>query len=272
MAGHMLVDYFQRQGRHSVFYTSRDKRDPHALSVDASDCMMVDKVVEAVSPDVIVNAIGVLNQFAEQDKIGAYHINGFLPHRLARAADLAGSRLIHISSDCVFSGTRGNYREDEKPDGTSIYALTKALGEVNAPGHVTVRTSIIGPEIRSGGIGLMQWFMQSRGTVSGYRKVLWNGVTTLELAKAIDSLLASPVSGLVHLAHPQPVSKHDLLLLFREVWALEGIEIVPGDEPVQDRTLVSSRGDWTYEVPHYREMLKELEQWMREKHYRAGRS
>lgn len=266
MAGHMLVEYFRQQGRHSVFYTSRDKRDKNALHVDASDCMMVEKVVEAVSPDVMINAIGVLNQFAEQDKIGAYHINGFLPHRLARAADLAGSRLIHISTDCVFSGTRGGYREDDEPDGTGVYALTKALGEVRAPGHVTVRTSIIGPEVRSGGIGLMQWFMQSRGTVSGYRKVLWNGVTTLELAKAIDALLSSSVSGLIHLAHPEPISKHDLLLLFQEIWGLEGIAVVPGDEPVQDRTLVTTRSDWAYEIPHYREMLKELEQWMKEKH------
>lgn len=266
MAGHILVDYFRRQGRHSVFYTTRDHRDPHGLIMDAADCVAVEKLVEAVRPDVIVNAIGVLNQFAEQDKIAAYHINGFLPHRLARAADIAGARLIHISTDCVFSGTRGGYREDDEPDGTSVYALTKALGEVRAPGHVTIRTSIIGPEIRPGGIGLMLWFMNSKGTVSGYRRVLWNGVTTLELAKAVDALLDSPLSGLIHLAYPEPISKHDLLLLFREIWGRTDIAVVPSDEPVQDRTLIQTRSDWKYEVPHYREMLEELERWTKEMH------
>lgn len=266
MAGHILVNYFRRQGRHSVFYTTRDPKDPNGLVMDAADCVMVEKVVEAVRPDVIVNAIGVLNQFAERDKIAAYHINGFLPHRLARAADIACARLIHISTDCVFSGTRGGYREDDKPDGTSVYALTKALGEVRAPGHVTIRTSIIGPEIRPGGIGLMHWFMSSKGAVSGYRKVLWNGVTTLELAKAVDSLLDSPVSGLIHLAYPEPISKHDLLLLFREIWSRTDIAVAPSDEPVQDRTLIQARSDWKYEVPHYRKMLEELERWTKEKH------
>lgn len=265
MAGHMLVQYFKSQGRHTVFYTSRDPRDSNALIVDASDCTMVEKVAEAVRPDVMINAIGILNQFAEQDKIGAYHINGFLPHRLARTADQIGSRLIHISTDCVFSGNRGGYREDDVPDGNSVYSLTKALGEVRSPRHVTVRTSIIGPEVRTGGIGLMEWFLHCQGTVSGYRKVMWNGVTTLELAKAIDLLLTSPVSGLIHLAHPEAISKHDLLLLFQEIWELQGITVVPSEEPVQDRTLVQSRSDWSYKVPHYREMLKELEQWMREK-------
>lgn len=264
MAGHMLVDYFQRQGKHQVFYTTRDTRNKGGLVLDASDISTAEKLMEIVRPDVIINAIGVLNHFAEEDKINAYHINGFLPHRLRRSADMMGARLIHISTDCVFEGTRGGYHESEKPDGTSVYALTKALGEVRSPGHLTIRTSIIGPEIRSRGIGLMHWFLHQRGTVTGYCNVLWNGVTTLELAKAIDNLLTSSISGLVHLAYPLPISKHDLLLLFQKTWNLQDVIVVPSDTPVQDRTLVSTRSDWNYEVPHYSDMLKELEKWMRE--------
>lgn len=263
MAGHMLVKYFKRQAAHQVFYTTRDPRDPGGLVLDAADISSVEKLVELVRPDVIINAIGVLNQFADADKINAYHINGFLPHRLRRSADTIGARLIHISTDCVFEGTRGSYRESDETDGTSVYAMSKALGEVRAPGHLTIRTSIIGPEIRPHGIGLMHWFMSQSGIVSGYRRVMWNGVTTLELAKAIDSLLASSVSGLIHLAHPVPISKHDLLLLFKEIWNLQHIDVVGSDIPVQDRTLVSTRDDWSYQVPHYSDMLKELELWMR---------
>ncbi|RCX19777.1 dTDP-4-dehydrorhamnose reductase [Fontibacillus phaseoli] len=271
MAGHLLVKYFHRQDRHSVFYTSRDVRDPHGLVLDASDSFLVEKVVESVRPDIIINAVGVLNQFAEADKINAYHINGFLPHRLQRSADSIGARLIHISTDCVFEGTKGGYSEADEPDGTSVYAVTKALGEIHAPGHLTIRTSIIGPEIRANRIGLMNWFMHSEGKVTGYRNVMWNGVTTLELAKAIDRVMDSPLSGLIHLAHHSPISKHDLLLLMQEIWGLQHITIIPAETPVQDRTLVSTRSDWSYEVPHYREMLKEMERWMREQNYCKGR-
>lgn len=265
MAGHLIIEYFRRQGRHTVFYTTRDKSDEGGLLLDVTDCLKVEKLLEAVRPQVIINAVGVLNQFAENDKINAYHINGFLPHRLQRMAESLGARLIHISSDCVFLGSRGGYREDDEPDGTSVYALTKALGEVRSPGHVTIRTSIIGPEIRSSGIGLMHWFMQRKGTVQGYVNVLWNGVTTLELAKAIDSLLDSSVSGLVHLAYPEKISKYELLLLMQEIWNITEVKIIPSDTPVLDRSIISTRTDWKYEVPHYREMLKEMEIWMRQK-------
>lgn len=264
MAGHMLVDYFKRQGKHQVFYTTRDQHSPGGLFLDASESCMADKLLEIVRPDIVINAIGVLNHYAEEDRINAYHINGFLPHRLKRTADMLGIRLIHISTDCVFEGTRGSYEEDDTPDGTSAYAMTKALGEVRAPGHLTIRTSIIGPEIRSHGIGLMHWFMSQKGMVTGYRNVLWNGVTTLELAKAIDQLMISSVSGLIHLAHPIPISKHDLLLLFQEIWNIRGVTVMPAEQPVQDRTLASTRTDIHYSVPHYRDMLKELERWMNE--------
>ncbi|MDF9844984.1 MULTISPECIES: SDR family oxidoreductase [unclassified Paenibacillus] len=262
MAGHMLVDFFRAQSGMEVFYTTRDPRDKKGLILDAADGHIVEKTVELVRPDIIINAIGVLNQFAEQDIIRAYHINGFLPHRLRYAADHIGARLIHISTDCVFEGTRGGYSESDHPDGTSTYALTKTFGEVNAPGHLTIRTSIIGPEIRPGGIGLLNWFMRQQGNVTGYRNVLWNGVTTLELAKAVRVLMLSPLSGIVHLAHPKPVSKNELLILFKDTWGLHQIEVVASDTPVQNRTLLSTRTDMDYTVPDYPQMMKELSEWM----------
>lgn len=262
MAGHMLADYFRLEGRHQVFYTTRDRSDPHGLIVDVDNIAAVEQTVSIVSPDCIINAVGVLNRFAEADKIAAYHINGFLPHRLRRAADLVSARLIHISTDCVFEGTRGSYAEEDSPDGTSIYAVTKALGEVRESGHVTVRTSIIGPEIRPAGIGLMGWFLAQSGRVPGYRRVMWNGVTTLELAKAVGSLLDSPVSGLIHLAHPAPVSKLELLGLMASAFGKSDVVIVPTNDPVQDRTLAVTRTDAAFELPSYPDMLAELAEWM----------
>ncbi|QSF44213.1 dTDP-4-dehydrorhamnose reductase family protein [Paenibacillus tianjinensis] len=262
MAGHMLAAYFRRQGKHHVFHTTRDKSDLGGLYVDADDIAGVEKLVEMVSPHCIINALGVLNQFAERDRIGAYHVNGFLPHRLRRVADAVHARLIHISTDCVFEGTRGGYTEEDTPDGTSVYAITKSLGEVRAPGHLTIRTSIIGPEIRSGGIGLMEWFLAQKGLVSGYERVMWNGVTTLELAKAVDKMLDSEVSGLIHLAHPEPLSKYELLLHMQHAFHKQDVEIMPDSVHVQNRTLVSTRTDVHFELPSYPVMLSELAEWM----------
>ncbi|GAA0133334.1 SDR family oxidoreductase [Paenibacillus sp. YSY-4.3] len=263
MAGHVFVRYFQRQGKHHVFYTTRDASDPGSLILDVDDVSAVDRAIQLVNPDIIINAVGVLNHCADLDKIGAYHINGFLPHRLRRAADALSARLIHISTDCVFLGSKGRYTENDMTDGTSTYAVTKALGEVRNEGHLTIRTSIIGPEIREQGIGLLHWFLSQKGKVNGYRRVPWNGVTTIQLAKVIDSVLDSSLSGLVHLAHPETVTKHDMLKLFQEIWNKQDVTIVPADEPVIDRTLVSTRKDVHFALPSFRGMIEEMAEWMK---------
>lgn len=262
MAGHMLVQYFKKQGRHAVFYTSRDKKDPHSLVLDVNDIHSVDVLVKAVRPDMIINAVGILNHHADRDIIQAYHVNGFLPHRLAALADQIDARMIHISTDCVFKGDgTGQYTEDAVTDGDSVYAITKALGEVRSPSHLTIRTSIIGPEIRKHGIGLMHWFLDQKGVVQGYTNVRWNGVTTLELAKAVDHYMQSDTSGLIHLAHEEPVSKYELLLLFKEIWQATDTVIVPSGKMVQDRTLAVTRQDAKWSMPSYSDMLKELAEW-----------
>ncbi|HUC94100.1 MAG TPA: SDR family oxidoreductase [Paenibacillus sp.] len=268
MAGHMLVRYFCRQESGvDVVYTVRRLAGAAADNerlLEAADFEAVLRMVKAERPDVIVNAAGVLNQDAEERPVAAYSVNGLLPHWLRHAADETGSRLIHISSDCVFSGSRGGYAETDRPDGTSVYARSKALGEVTDPRHLTIRTSIVGPEIRPAGIGLLYWFMRQKGPVKGYARVMWNGVTTLELAKAVEYAAANPqVGGLVHLTAPQPVSKLELLRLFAEVFDRRGVVIEPSEEPRIDRTLQATRSDWRYEAQPYRPMLEELARWMR---------
>lgn len=264
MAGHVMVRYFREQGKHSVFYTTRDLTDPESLILDVNDVSAVTRAVNLVRPEVIINAVGVLNQHADRDKITAYHVNGFLPHLLRRLADGISARLIHISTDCVFLGKRGKYSENDPPDGISSYALTKALGEVKDDGHLTIRTSIIGPEVRPVGIGLLHWFLQQHGEVQGYKQVMWNGVTTLQLAKVVDAELSSTLSGLIHLAHPEIVSKYAMLELFKEIWKKADVTIKPVDEPVLDRTLISTRPDVHYTLPSFRGMLEELEAWMKQ--------
>ncbi|TYP69855.1 dTDP-4-dehydrorhamnose reductase family protein [Paenibacillus methanolicus] len=263
MAGHMFRAYFGSKPGYEVQYTTRDADDPAGLRLEVTDSEAVASLVSSVRPDVILNAVGVLNQDAENRPLLAYQVNGLLPHWLRHQAEQIGARLIHISSDCVFSGERGRYTEADEPEGTTVYARSKALGEVKDQRHLTIRTSIIGPEIRQNGIGLLQWFLKQEGTVSGYARVMWNGVTTLELAKAVEYAIARPrIGGLVQLTAAETVSKLELLRIFREVFGRDDVTIVPDSRIFLDRSLVSTRDDWQYEAPGYAVMLRELAEWM----------
>lgn len=264
MAGHMLVRYFQYEQSFTVHYTTRSLDDSAGRRLEVTDSEAVGMLVRELMPDVIINAVGVLNQDAEEHPLLAYQVNGFLPHWLHHLADMVGARLIHISSDCVFDGARGRYTETDLPDGKSVYARSKALGEIRDKRHLTIRTSIIGPEIRSQGIGLLQWFLNQDGPIRGYRSVLWNGVTTLELAKSIAYAIAKPeLGGLVHLTAAETITKLELLKLFRDIFGCNSISIVPDDDSHIDRSLLSTRLDWLYEAPNYEVMLKELAIWMK---------
>lgn len=274
MAGHVLLRYFRNLPEYEVVYTLRDGSDPTALALDAAKLEDAERVLEQERPALVINAIGILNEQAENNPREAELVNGLFPHRIAAILDELGDggKLVQISTDCVFAGAvgpdyasrpEGRYRENDLPDGTSVYARTKAAGEVRAGPHLTIRTSIVGPEIRPGGIGLMHWFLRQRGTVPGYTRVWWNGVTTLQLARSIDRLVRLGASGLVHLTAPEIVSKCELLQLFAETFDKRDVLIVPTDRPQLDRTLARSRQIRDLEVPDYRTMLAELRDWMR---------
>jgi len=231
--------------------------------MDANDWPLTEKAIEAVAPDIVVNCMGILNEYAERNPVEAYWINGIVPHKLKALLDRIGGKLIQISSDCVFSGETGGHTELDAPDGTSVYARSKALGEVTESPHLTIRTSIIGPEIRSGGIGLMQWFLNQQGTVKGYSNAIWNGITTLELAKFIRHVVEdNPLAGLVHVASPEPISKFRLLGLIKETYGKTDADIVQDFEVEIDRTLRSVRMDLHYSFPAYERMLEELRAWV----------
>ncbi|QGG55548.1 dTDP-4-dehydrorhamnose reductase family protein [Paenibacillus sp. B01] len=263
MAGSMMVDYFRGRDGFELSWTTRGGGDG-SLPLDASDLEAVRRTVAAVRPELIVNCIGKLNADAEAHPLEAYAVNGLLPHWLAFAAGEIGARLIHISSDCVFLGDRGGYTELDRPDGISVYARSKALGEVNDPRHLTIRTSIIGPDASPKGIGLLRWFLAQTGEVSGYSRVYWNGVTTLELAKAVEHAAAHPeIGGLVHLLAAAPASKLEMLEWFKEAYGRDDVAIVPAAEPEIDRTLSAVRTDWIYRAPSIPDMVRELAAWER---------
>lgn len=261
MAGHLLTQWLSRGG-FDVIATQRSGAEaaPYA-SLDLRDGNELEQLLKSHKPDAVINAAGLLNDEAKLRLREAVEINSLLPHRLADYGDELGFRLIHISTDCVFSGISGPYEETRTADGSTAYAKSKSLGEVVRPNHLTIRTSIIGPELKSDGIGLMHWFLRENGPVLGYSRVYWNGVTTLELAKCIGWTLEHPLDGLVHLTGRRKLSKHKLLQMMNAVFQ-KGAVITPCSKLHHDKSLLNTREDFAYAVPDYPAMLKELAQWM----------
>ncbi|MGG0750294.1 SDR family oxidoreductase [Priestia megaterium] len=262
MAGHVITRYFQQKPEYHVFYTSRDPKDKDGIYVDITNLTKLEEVIESIKPDITINCIGILNEHATNNNKLAFQVNSLLPHQLVKLTERCQGKLIHISTDCVFSGNKGDYTESDIPDGTSVYAQSKQLGEIISDNHLTIRTSIIGPELKEDGIGLFLWFMQQNGVIKGYEKVWWNGVTTLELAKAIEVMIKRNVTGLYHLGSEEKISKFKLLKLIQEVFEKDNVKIIPDSNIVLDRTIKSIRTDFQYMIPSYKKMLLELKDWI----------
>lgn len=225
--------------------------------VDAERFDTVLRALEAVRPDAVVNCIGVVKQRPEaKDPVASIAVNSLFPHLLARACAEAGARMIHVSTDCVFSGERGNYRESDPPDAADLYGRTKLQGEVDLPGCVTLRTSLIGHEL-SGRHGLVEWFLAQEGTVKGFARAVFSGVPTVEMARIVAERILPDdrLSGLYHVSSG-PISKYDLLrLVAKEYGKRIGIE---RDEAFAcDRSLDSSRfrGATGYDPPAWPELV-----------------
>jgi dTDP-4-dehydrorhamnose reductase len=218
------------------------------------------KLVEETEADLVVNAVGIVKQrAAAADPVESITVNSLFPHQLADACRKANSRLIHISTDCVFSGARGDYREEDTPDPGDLYGLTKLLGEVSLPGSLTLRTSMIGLELANHS-SLVEWFLRQPVEVRGYRKAIWNGLTTVELARVVARLATEQpeLHGLWHVSG-ESISKFDLLGRLA-VMLGRHVAMVPDDKVVIDRSLNSERfrAAVGYEPPSMDAMLSEL--------------
>ncbi len=209
--------------------------------VDVDDFDSVLRALDEAAPEVVVNAIGVIKQLPEaQDPVVAISINALFPHRLAQACRAAGARLVHVSTDCVFSGEKGGYAEDDIPDAPDLYGRTKLLGEVTGPGCVTLRTSIIGHELH-GRIGLVEWFLSQEEKVQGFANALFSGFPTVEFARIVAERVI-PNEGLTGLYHvsSSPISKYDLLRLVAKRYG-KRIEVERHEEFRCNRSLDSTR-------------------------------
>lgn len=272
MLGSAVLRFFANSDGYSVSGSARSANGVPQLTatlrerviggVDVENVDSLARLFDSIQPDVVINCIGLVKQLAEaDDPLAAIPINALLPHRLARLCDLAGARFIHISTDCVFSGRKGMYRENDASDAGDLYGRSKYLGEVDYPHAVTLRTSIIGHELGQPH-GLVGWFLSQNTAIKGYTRALFSGLPTVELALVMrDFVLTQPNLHGVHHVSAAPISKFDLLRLVAQAYE-RPIEITPDDELVIDRSLDSSRFRQLtgYMPPDWPELVQRMRQ------------
>lgn len=236
--------------------------------VEVLDRDAVTEVLADFRPEAVVNAVGIVKQRgAAKEAIPSLEINSLLPHRLALLCRAAGARLVHVSTDCVFSGRKGNYALEDVPDAEDLYGRTKLLGEVAEPGAITLRTSIIGLEL-SRKTGLVEWFLAQKGGIRGFKEAIYTGLTTAELSRVVERVLTEhpDLYGVWQVASA-PINKHELLVRLSEILGREDVEITPDDAVKIDRSLsgVAFEGATGYHAPGWDEMLQELGAEVRER-------
>ena len=264
MAGHLIALYLKEHNHEVVGFARKQSDFVETIVGDAFDTYLISESITAGNFDIIVNCIGILNQFAENDKSAAVFLNSYLPHFLAKITVGTHTRVIHISTDCVYSGKNGPYTESSFPDGTTFYDRSKALGEIIDNKNLTLRSSIVGPDIKQSGIGLLNWFMQQKGEVNGYTGAKWTGQTTLQLAKTIEIATQLNVCGLINMVPGNNISKYDLLKLFNHYLRHDEVVIHPVQGIVADKTLIRTNNDFNYKIPDYEVMIRDLAEWMKE--------
>lgn len=262
MAGHTISLYFDERGHDVTVFSRRPFTQTKNIIGDAIDFPFLLNIVKAGEYDAIINCIGILNKDAENNKSRAILLNSYLPHFLSEITRKTNTKIIHMSTDCVFSGKGGLYTENSLRDGSTFYDRSKALGELENLKDLTFRNSIIGPDMNENGIGLFNWFMKQEGTVYGYTKAIWTGVTTLTLAKAMEAAIEQNLYGLYNLVNNEMISKYELLNLFNDNFKNSNIRILPNESVTINKSLVNTRTDFSFEVPSYQQMIIEMKNWV----------
>ena len=264
MLGHIVHYFLDSTNRYDLFNLSfRNKLNSKTIIVDISDQQKLSNLINEISPDVIINCIGILIKGSNENIKNAIYINAYFPHWLKDICEEIDCKLIHISTDCVFSGKNGGNDENSIKDALDDYGKTKSLGEFDYINHLCLRTSIIGPELKQNGEGLLHWLFNQQGTINGFKNVFWSGVTTLELAKAIHFSIENNISGLWNVTNGEPISKFDLLKTIIKTFSIYKLKLEPNSDKISDKSLKSVR-ETDYEVPSYQIMLEDLADYYRE--------
>lgn len=246
----------------------RHLEDRLVLGVSADNMESVDRALQKTMPDVVINCVGVIKQLkAGKSAIPCVQINALFPHLLHELCQRHGARMIHVSTDCVFSGRKGMYAESDIPDPPDVYGQSKLLGEVVGDNALTIRTSIIGHELGGRHLSLIDWFLASSGTVKGFRKALYSGMPTISLGRLFAKIIDEhPTLSGLYQASSDPINKYDLLCLVQEIYRKTDVQIQPDDAFVIDRTLDSSvlRRTIGWAPPSWPDLVRDMHQYQLE--------
>ena len=262
MAGHTITLFFKESGYDVTAFSRRKVDYCNNITGDITDFKKLKDIIIDGRYDAVINAVGILNQDAEDNKSNAVLLNSYLPHYLSEVTKSMETKVIHMSTDCVFSGNTGGYTETSFRDGTTFYDRSKALGELENNKDLTFRNSIIGPDMNENGIGLFNWFMKQKSQINGFTKAIWTGVTTLTLAKAMEQALNEDLTGLYNLVNNDTISKYELLKLFNKHMKNGEIEILKSNKISLNKSLINTRSDFTFKVPDYETMIIEMKEWI----------
>jgi len=263
MAGHTIYNYLDSLNKYELINTARQKLNKDTLIIDVvKDINYLIRIIRNSQPDVVINCVGMLVKDSAINPRNALAVNGHFPHILVDITKNMKTKIIHISTDCVFDGILGNYYETDEPNEINTYGKTKAIGEIKDDKNLTLRLSIIGDELKKNGTGLFHWIMNQEGEIKGYAKALWNGITTLELAKQIDRIIDTNLTGLYHLVPNNNISKFHLLRKIARIFNKK-IVIKADYKFKQNKTLVNNRKkEYNPYIPSYEDMLIEMKNWM----------
>ena len=263
MAGHVVKNHLESTGNYDVWGIARGiYPGQNLINLDVSNTKELKRTFKDSNFDVVINCVGLLNKTAEDNPELAVWFNSYFPQLLASLGKKYHFKLIQISTDCVFSGNEGGYKEHSFKNGIGFYAQSKALGEVVNTKDLTFRTSIIGPELKQNGIGLFHWFMNQKDEILGFTEAFWSGVTTIELAKGIDEAIQQNLTGLYQFVNNSKISKHDLVKEFNTIFKEGKTKITPKTDYKVDKSLISTRADFDYIVPSYQKMVLDMKEWM----------
>ena len=259
LIGHQIYNYLKKNSDYHLSNISyRKKLQEDTILIDIRDEQKFINHVKIIRPNHIINCMGILISGSKRDPENAIFLNAYMPHRLASLSDEIHSKLTNISTDCVFSGFKSApYVETDEKDGKDTYAITKGLGEVVNKKHLTLRTSVVGPELKSDGEELFNWFMNQSISIKGYTKAIWSGVTSGELAKAVKWSIDNEITGLYHLTNSQPINKFEILQLFKK-YTKKNIEILPLEGKSIDKSFIDTRKLIDYSIPSYDHMISEM--------------
>jgi len=279
MLGHHFLNAWQES--HDVKVTLRESIDKYNniqlfnnensyFDVDVCSINRVESVINDFSPDAIVNAIGITKQLTQKESPElSIRVNALFPHLLAELCEKNKVRLVHLSTDCIYSGKKGTYSEIDDSDAEDLYGKTKYLGEIDQEHVVTLRKSTIGLEL-SGAHGLIEWFLSQTGVINGYRKAIYTGLISSELAKVIELLLVQhpTLSGIWNVAS-KPINKYDLLQRLSQRLERKDIQILPDDDFACDRSLMGNmfEEETGYRAPEWDDMLDLLVNEIRAREY-----